>query len=57
MSFDGTLVQNAQISNCLVKVTTGNFALADGGNEFTNCHFQIFGPAEKARQLVKLLQS
>lgn len=54
---DGVAIFNAQISNCKVTVTTGDFAIYGAKNEFKNCGFQFSGAAENIRQLVlKLAQ-
>lgn len=51
ISLDGKAVHNARITNCQIRVTTGEFALY-GQNEFSNSTFQFEGAAENIRQLV-----
>ena len=52
LSLDGAAVLNAQISNCEIRVTTGDFIVCDERCEFRDCNFQFYGAAEKIRQLV-----
>jgi hypothetical protein len=56
ISLDGTACLNADISNCRVQVSTGEFALI--GNNIRNCKFDFTGAAENIRELVVwLMQS
>jgi hypothetical protein len=52
---DGKAVYNAQISNCNIYITTGNFALI-GQNVFRDCHFKLDGPAANVKQLLESFQ-
>jgi hypothetical protein len=52
VSLDGTAVFNAQLSNCQIHVSTGDFALYGDRNEFRHCAFHFGGAAENIRQLV-----
>ncbi len=52
ISLDGVAIFNAQISDCKVLVSTGDFAIYGDRNEFRNCGFHFSGPAENIRQLV-----
>jgi|SRR3972149_725177 len=58
VSLDGTAVFNAQISNCKVQLSTGDFAIYGTSNEFRNCEFLFSGAAANIRDLiVRLMQS
>lgn len=55
VSLDGAAVLNAQIDNCTVQVSTGEFIILGKDNSFTNCNFAFTGAAENIRQLVTRL--
>jgi hypothetical protein len=51
LSLDGAAVFNAQVTNCEVHITTGDFAYY-GKNVFRECNFVLKGAAQNIRQLV-----
>jgi hypothetical protein len=58
VSLDGTAVFNAQISNCKVSLSSGDFAIYGTTNSFSNCDFEFSGAAANVRDLVvSLMQS
>ena len=58
VSLDGTMILNAQISNCTVQLSTCEFTIYGTANQFNNCHFELSGAAAKIRDLlVRLMQS
>jgi hypothetical protein len=58
VSLDGTMIFNAQISNCTVQLSTCEFTIYGTANQFNNCHFEFSGAVAKIRDLVvRLMQS
>jgi hypothetical protein len=58
VSLDGTMILNAQISNCTVQLSTCEFTISGTANHFNNCHFELSGAVAKIRDLVvRLMQS
>ena len=58
VSLDGTMILNAQISNCTVQLSTCEFTIYGTANQFNNCHFELSGAVAKIRDLVvRLMQS
>lgn len=58
VSLDGTAIFNAQISNCTIQLSTGDFAVYGTKNDFLNCTFEFSGAAANIRDLVvKLMNS
>jgi hypothetical protein len=52
VSLDGAALLNAQIDNCTINVSTGEFVLLGQNNSFSNSQFSFSGAAENIRQLV-----
>lgn len=58
VSLDGAMMLNAQLSNCTVQLSTGEFTISGTANHFNKCHFELSGAAAKIRDLViRLMQS
>ena len=58
VSLDGTMILNAQITNCTVQLSTCEFTIYGATNQFNNCHFELSGAVAKIRDLVvRLMQS
>jgi hypothetical protein len=52
ISLDGVAVFNAQVDNCKVNVSTGDFVILGTDNHFNNSQFIFSDAAENIRQLV-----
>lgn len=52
ISLDGVALLNAQVNNCKINVTSGEFILLGKNNIFNNSQFVFKGAAENIRQLV-----
>ena len=55
ISLDGAAILNANINECTVNVTTGEFIILGKENNFSNCSFTFGGAAKNIRQLIAQL--